>query len=49
MAEYNINNLNQDKILDLISSKFTIKEIEELKEKALCAADVSAYFYKRIS
>ena len=48
MAEYNINNLSQDKILDLISSKFTIKEIEELKEKALCAADVSAYFYKEI-
>lgn len=48
MAEYNIDNLSQDKTLDLISSKFTIKEIEDLDGKSLCAADVSSYFFKEI-
>lgn len=48
MAEYNIDNLSQDETLDLISSKFTIKEIEDLDGKSLCAADVSSYFFKEI-
>src|SRR5574344_2643365 len=48
MPEYNIDNLSQDETLDLISSKFTIKEIEELEGKALCASDVSPYFYKEV-
>ena len=48
MAEYNIDNLCQDEILDLISSKFTIKEIEGLEGRALCASDVSSYFYREV-
>ena len=48
MAEYNIDNLCQDKILDLISSKFTIKEIEGLEGLALCALNISSYFYHEI-
>ena len=48
MAEYNINNLSQDKILDLISSKFTIKEIEDLNGTSLCVANVSRYFYEEV-
>ena len=48
MAEYNIDNLCQDEILDLISSKFTIKEIEGLEGLALCASNVSSYFYHEV-
>ena len=48
MAEYNIDNLCQDEILDLISSKFTIKEIEGLEGLALCASNVSSYFYQEV-
>ena len=48
MAEYNINNLCQDEILDLISSKFTIKEIEDLEGIPLCAENVSEYFYHEV-
>ena len=49
MAEYNIDNLSQDEILDLISSKFTIKEIEDLEGDSLCAESVSKYFYHEIN
>lgn len=48
MAEYNIDNLCQDEILDLISSKFSITEIEDLEGRALCASDVSSYFYREV-
>ena len=48
MAKYNIDNLSQDKILDLISSKFTIKAIEGLERLALCASNVSSYFYHEV-
>ena len=49
MAEYNIDNLSQEEILYLISSKFSIKEIEGLKGLALCASNVSSYFYHEIA
>ena len=48
MAEYNIDDLSQNKILDLISSKFSITEIEDLEGLALCASNVSHYFYDEI-
>lgn len=35
MAEYNIDNLSQDEILDLISSKFTIKMSYVAERKTL--------------
>lgn len=48
MAEYNIDNLSQDEILDLISSKFSIEEIEDLEGIPLCAENVSEYFYHEV-
>ena len=48
MAEYNIDNLSQDEILDLISSKFSIEEIEGLEGIPLCAENVSEYFYHEV-
>ena len=48
MAEYNVDNLSQDEILDLISSKFTIEEIEDLDGIPLCAENVSEYFYHEV-
>ena len=48
MAEYNIDDLSQNKILDLISSKFSITEIEDLEGLALCASNVSHYFHDEI-
>ena len=48
MAEYNIDNLSQNEILDLISSKFSITEIEDLEGIPLCAQSVSLYFYNEV-
>ena len=48
MAEYNIDNLSQDEILDLISSRFSIKEIEELEGYPLCGQSISQYFYHEV-
>ena len=48
MAKYNIDNLSQNKILDLISSKFSIEEIEDLEGYPLCAQSVSQYFYDEV-
>ena len=48
MAEYNIDNLSQDEILDLISSRFSIEEIEDLEGYPLCGQSISKYFYHEI-
>ena len=48
MAEYNIDDLSQNEILDLISSKFSITEIEGLEGLSLCTSNVSQYFYDEI-